>query len=54
METEGFEMTGEEELRAFVERVVKKIHERYDAMREVVRRRGQDARDEQRQKDERE
>ena len=43
-----------EELDAFVERVVRKIHERYDAMCEVVRRRGQDAQDAELRKDERE
>lgn len=35
------------DLDRFVERVIQEIHERYDALREVVRRRGQDARDAQ-------
>lgn len=37
----------------FRDRVIRKLHERYDAMCEALRRRAQDALDEQSQKDSR-
>lgn len=40
-------MNIQEELDDFARRVVEKIHERYDAMVEVLRRRAQDERDRQ-------